>query len=336
MAGETKTDVNASEEVTGEALLQTQFEFEDNITDDHHAGIGSSADDNESHQLDIDDYDEVIANADAHAEGEASGETETTGEAADDAGESTEDGEAKIPKSRLDKVISERNTEREERAKDRAEWARREAYFEGRLQALESRTMKPTEAAAPAVSPFDKLLEGEPQEIIDALQENPAEFFTNLRESAEAKAAANIAAHNEEKQYYDNLRKGLDAFAADHDGFMDNIEQMHGVMSKNPIHNLVSAFAYEVEIPAMKAAHEKALSKATGDLNAARAEGIKIGRAEALKDFQSKGAAATLDGSQSVEGARLSLQPELDDTEKSGGLRSILTKNLLNRRAGKG
>ena len=205
MAGETKTDVNASEEVTGEALLQT--EFEDNVTDDHHAGIGSSADDNESHQLDIDDYDEVIANADAHAEGEASGETETTDEAADAASESTEEEEANIPKSRLDKVISERNTEREERAKDKAEWARKEAYFEGRLQALESGTTKPAEDVTPVVSPFDQVLEGEPQQILDALQANPAEFFSNLKESAEAKAQANIAAQNEEKQYYDNLNE---------------------------------------------------------------------------------------------------------------------------------
>jgi flagellar biosynthesis/type III secretory pathway protein FliH len=333
---EEKKDVNTGEEeeLTGAELLQT--EFEDNVTDDHHAGIGSSADDNESHQLDIDDYDEVIENADKHAEGEASGETETTDDPAKDAeGESTEGDEAKIPKERLDEVILERNTEREERATDKAEWAKKEAYFEGRLQALES-GKQTTEEVAEVVSPFDQILEGEPQQIIDALQANPAEFFTNLRESAEAKAAKSITAANEEKQYYDNLRTGLDKFGADHEGFMDNIEQMHGVMGKNPIHNLVSAFAYEIEIPALKSAHEKALATATGDLEAAKAEGVKIGKAEALKDFQSKGAAATLDGSQSVEGAKVTPQPELEDTEKSGGIRAILTKNLLTRRAGKG
>ena len=333
MAEETK-DVNTDEvEPTGVELLQT--EFEDNVTDDHHAGIGSSADENESHQLDIDDYDEVIANADAHAEEEASGETETTDEPAAEASESTEDGEAKVPIDRLNKVIDERNTEREERAKDRAEWAKREAYFEGRLQTLEA-GKKPAEEVTEIVSPFDQVLEGEPQQILDALQANPAEFFSNLKASAEAKAQKNITAQNEEKQYYDNLRNGLDAFGAEHDSFIENIEMLHGVMGKNPIHNLVSAFAYEVEIPAMQAAHTEALTKATGDLEAAKAEGVKIGKAEALKDFQSKGAAATLDGSQSVEGANMSPQPELEDTKKSGGIRAILTKNLLNRRAGKG
>lgn len=332
MAEETK-DVKTADEPTGAELLQT--EFEDNVTDDHHAGIGASADDNESHQLDIDDYDEVIANADAHAEGEASGETVKTDDTTDDASKSTEEEEAKIPKERLDKVILERNTEREGRAKDKADWARKEAYFEGRLQAIEAGS-KPAEDAAEVVSPFDQMLEGEPQTIIDALQANPAEFFSSLRESAEAKAAKNISAANEEKEYYAGLKRGLDAFGAEHDGFMDKVEEMHGVMSTNPIHNLVSAFAYEVQIPAMKADHEAALTKATGDLEAAKAEGIKIGKAEALKDFTSKGAAATLDGSQSADGAKVSPQPELEDTEKSGGLRAILTKDLLTRRAGKG
>jgi hypothetical protein len=329
MAEET-TDVNAGDE----EVIDT--DYVDNVTDDHDAGIGASADDNESHQLDIDDYDEVIANADKHAEGETSGETETTDDSAAEASESTEEGEAKIPKERLDEVITERNTEREERAKDKAEWAKKEAYFEGRLQALEQPGTTSTEEVAEVVSPFDKILEGEPQEIIDALQSNPAEFFTNMKEAAESKAQANITAANEEKQYYANLRSGLDEFAAGHDGFMDVIEQMHGVMGKNPIHNLVSAFAYEVEIPALKTAHEEALAKATGDLEEAKAEGVKIGKAEALKDFQAKGASAVLDGSQSVEGAKVSPNPELENTEKSGGIRAILTKHLLTRRAGTG
>jgi hypothetical protein len=336
MAEET-TDVNASGEPTGEEVLQT--DFSDNITDDHHAGIGASADDNESHQLDIDDYDEIIANADAHAEGDPLGEAKTTDDPKEEDGKSTDDDEeeeAKIPKSRLDEVIAERNTEREARAKDKADWAKEKAFFEGRLQALEQAGTKPAEEVIPEVSPFDQVLEGEPQQILDALQANPAEFFSNLKASAEAKAQANIQAQNEEKAYYDNLRNGLDAFAAEHDGFMENIEQMHGVMGKNPIHNLVSAFAYEVEIPAMKAEHEKALTEAKGDLEAAKAEGIKLGKAEALKEFQAKGAAATLDGSQSVDGGKVSPQPELEDTAKSGGIRAILTKNLLNRRAGKG
>jgi hypothetical protein len=108
------------------------------------------------------------------------------------------------------------------------------------------------------------------------------------------------------------------------------------VVDSSPIHNLISAFAYEVEIPAMVAAHTEALTKATGDLVAAKAEGVKLGKAEALKDFQAKGASAVLDGSQSVEGAKVSPQPELEDTKKSGGIRAILTKHIVDRRAGKG
>jgi hypothetical protein len=323
---EETTDVNAGEE-----------EVVDNVTDDHHAGIGASADENESHQLDIDDYDEVIENADKFADGETLGEAETTDDPeAEESSESTdEDEEAKIPKSRLDEVITERNTEREERATDRDTWSREKGVLEGRLQALE-RTATPEDTAEPAISPFDQVMQGEPQEIIDALQANPKEFFGNLKASAEATAQAKITADTEERTYYESLRSGLDSFADSHDGFRDNVQAMSGIVDNNPIHNLVSAFAYEVEIPALKASHEEAITKATGDLEAAKAEGVKLGKAEALKDFQAKGSAAVLDGSQSVEGAKVSPQPELEDTEKSGGIRAILTKNLLNRRAGKG
>jgi hypothetical protein len=323
---EETTDVKAGEE-----------EVIDNVTDDHHAGIGASADENESHQLDIDDYDEVIANADAHADGETLGEAETTDEPAEEeSSESTEDKEeAKIPKERLDKVITERNTEREERAEDKATWARERGVLEGRLQALE-RTAIPETELEPVVSPFDKMMDGEPQEIIDALQSNPAEFFQNLKASAEADAQAKIEAKTEEKAYYDRLRTGLDSFADKHDGFRESVNAMGAIVDNDPTHNLISAFAYEVQIPKMIEEHKGELAKATGDLEAAKAEGVKLGKAEALKDFQAKGAAAVLDGSQSVEGAKVTPQPELEDTAKSGGIRAILTKHLNERRAGKG
>ena len=327
MSDETKTEDVNTDDVE---VIQT-----DNVTDDHDAGVGSSANELESHQLDIDDYDEVIDNADKLALGDTSGETKTTDDLDADEGKSTDDDEAKIPKSRLDEVIAERNTDREALATEKAERAKEKAFFEGRLQALEIAGKPVPEKTEPEVSPFDKILAGEPQEIIDALQANPAEFFQSLKESAEAKAQANITVQQEEKAYYDTLRNGLDKFAVDHDGFMDNLEKMGMVVDNDPIHNLVSAFAYEVEIPAMKAAHEEALVKATGDLEAAKAEGIKVGKAEALKEFTTKGSAAVLDGSQSVDGAKVN-NPELVDTEKSGGLAAILTKKLLARRAGKG
>lgn len=305
----------------------------DNVTDDHDAGIGSSADEMETHNLDIDDYDEVIENAQAHEEDDSSGGTENTDDSTDDTdGKSGKEEEARIPKSRLDEVIGQRDEKDAEIIRLKEEMARERGMFEGRLQALEAGT-KTQEEEIQTTSPFDEMLSGEPQEILDALQENPAEFFQNLKSAAETKAKADIAAAQEEQDYYDNLRSGLDAFAADHEGFMENVERMGGIVDTNPIHNLVSAFAYEVEIPALKAAHEEALAKATGDLEAAKAEGVKIGKAEALKEFRAKGGAAVLDGSQSTQGAKLSSDPELDDTEKSGGIRAILTDKLLKRRA---
>jgi hypothetical protein len=332
MSEETK-DVNTS----GEEVIETDMSLgQDNITDDHHAGVGSSADENESHQLDIDDYDKVIENANADSE-EASGETETTDESGEEevrSGKEDKGGEPRVPKSRLDEVIGERNTEREQRVADREAWARERGLLEGRLQALES-AARPTEPEA--VDPFEELLSSaEPQAIIDALQENPAEFFSNLRRSSEAKAQQNIAAQQQEQKYYDDLRNGLDAFAADHDGFMDSIERMHGIVTSNPIHNLVSAYAYEVEIPALVESHKSAIGELEGKIEAAKAEGIKVGKAEALKEFQAKGAAAVLDGSQSSQGGKTVIDPEIADTEKSGGLAKVLTDKLLKRRAASG
>lgn len=330
MSDETKGVNTDSEEV-----IETDMSGVNNVTDDHDAGIGSPADEMETHNPDIDDYDEIIANADADAE-EASGETETTGESdeAEETSGTEDEEEARIPKSRLDEVIAQRDAKDAELNELRTEIARERGIMEGRLQALENAqtTVMPEDTA----DPFEELLQGEPQEIIDALQENPAEFFTNMRKASEAKAQANIAAQREEEKYYEDLRNGLDAFAADHEGFMENVEKMHGVVNDSPIHNLVSAFAYEVEIPAMQAAHEEALAKATGDLKAAKAEGIKIGRAEAMKEFKAKGNAAVLDGSQSTQGAKTVVDPEISDTEKSGGLAKVLTDKLLKRRAASG
>lgn len=312
----------------------------DNRMDDADAGIGSPADEMETHNLDIDDYDKIIENANKSEEEEASGETEKTDESTEDDSEGSsekeeEEEKARVPKSRLDEVIGQRKQYEEDLATERAERARERAYFEGRLHALEQ-SLKPEANEEPQTSPFENLLSGEPQEILDALQENPAEFFSNLQAASHAKAQAELRAEQEEQKYYADLRQGLDAFAADHDGFMENIQKMGEVVDSNPIHNLVSAFAYEVEIPAMKKAHEEALASAKGDLEAAKAEGIKIGKAEALKEFKAKGAAAVLDGSQLTQGGKVSGDPELHDTEKSGGLRKVIIDNLLKRRAAKG
>lgn len=312
--------------------------IEDNVTHDHDAGVGSPANEMETHQLDIDDYDDIIDLANAANEDASSGETEKTvdSEATSDdksSKDEADDTDARVPKSRLDEVISQRKERDEEIIKLREELARERGAFEARLSAMDQSRRSPE---APQSNPFEEMLNGnEPQAILDAMQEDPANFFKNLQAVSNKQAAEALRQEAAEKAYYDNLSRGLDAFADEHDGFRSELNRLGEVMDRNPIHNLVSAYAYEVEIPAMKQEHDQAIAELNGKIEAAKAEGIKLGKAEALKAVQSKSQSTVLDGSQSQQGAKVSGDPALQDTEKSGGLRQILTEKVLRMRAGK-
>lgn len=306
----------------------------DNVMDDHDAGVGSSANEMETHNLDIDDYDEVIDNAMKSEGDDTLGEAETTDDSPEVEAKSSDKDEEMVPKStfkeRLDEVIGQRDEYKSSFEEERLERAR----IEGRLRALEERLESSSKTPEPqaAPNPFEELLQGDAQEILDAMTEDPAGFFRNMQEISNRQAREQLRAEEEEKSYYDNLRSGLDKFAADHDGFIENIEKMHGVVNENPIHNLVSAYAYEVEIPKLQSEIESVRNEYEEKLKAAKAEGIKVGKAEALKEVKAKGGAAVLDGSSSSQGGRVSGDPELEDTNKSGGLLKTLTDQLKRRR----
>jgi hypothetical protein len=320
----------------------SEDEVIDNRMDDADAGIGSPADEMETHNLDIDDYDEILE-AIEKDEDESSGDSEKTDDSTstDEGSSEDEDSEGddgddppRIPKSRFDEVNTQKNEYKDQLETERIERAR----LEGRLNALETQlAVHGKEATEETVTnPFEELLGGEPQEILDALQEDPAKFFKQMRDASDEQARKKLAIETSEKAAQDALFAGLDKFAEEHDGFTDELHRLERVMTQDPIHNLVSAYAYEVEIPALKTQLEEATKDVDARIEAARAEGIKQGKVEAVKAIRAKSAAGVLDGSASTQGGKPSVDPDLDDTEKGGGLRQILTDKLLRRREAAG
>jgi hypothetical protein len=314
---------------------------EDRVTDDHDAGLGTSAEDMETHNPDIDEYDRVINDMDASdgEEDDSSGGTENTDDSdtsdADASGadeDKDDDKDApRIPRSRLNEVIErEKAAEKAHHAKE-LEWARKEAIFEGRLAALE----KPAEEAAPVVDPMDEILKGEPQAILDAFTEDPAAFIRMVQSQARTETATSIQQQREEEAYQQALNSGLQKFGEDHEDFMPNAERLVEVVEKNPLHNIISAYAYEIEIPLLKSQIEEATKGVEDKVAEAKAAGIVEGKKAAIKEIQAKGNASVLDGSaanQSGGKANVGLETGGDNTS----LREQLTKELLAKRAASG
>lgn len=320
---------------------------EDNIMDDHDAGLGPSAKDMETHNPDIADYDDVIATMDAADDDkvDSSGgtvKTDDTGDSdADASGADKDDGKGKdddkdeprIPRSRLNEVIErEREAAKAHHAKE-LEWARKEAIFEGRLAALE----KPVADVAPVVDPLDEILKGEPQAVLDRFTEDPAGFIRMVQNQAKAEAALSIQQKREQETYQSALNTGLDEFGKERADFLPNAQRLVGIMKSNPIHNVISAYAYEIEIPALKAQLDEATKGMEDKIAAAKAEGIAEGKKEAIKEIRAKGSATVLDGSSAKQsGGRANAGQHLETGGDPTKLREQITKELLAKRAATG
>jgi len=316
----------------------------DNVTDDHDAGLGSSAEDLETHNPDMADFDKVINDMDAadDEKDDSSGGTVNT----DDSGTSDVDAsgadedkdkkdddkdEAKIPRARLNEVIDREKATVAAHHEKELEWARKEAIFEGRLAALE----KPAEAAAPVADPLDDILKGEPQEVLDAFTSDPTGFIRMVQSQARQETTNSIQVQREEEAYQQALNTGLSKFGQDHEDFMPNAERLMGIVNDNPLHNIISAYYEEIAMPLLTSQIEDATKGVEDKVAAAKAEGITEGKKLAIKEIQAKGNATVLDGSaasQSGGKANAGLETGGDGTT----LREQLTKELLAKRAATG
>jgi len=330
MTDQANDDVNAGEEVI------------DNVTDDHDAGLGTSAEDMETHNPDIADYDKAIADMDAEEDDteDTSGGTLKTDESdgtadASDAEDKDKDDkeEARIPRSRLNEVLDREKEAAKTHHEKELDWARKEAIFEGRLAALE----KPAEEKAVEPDPFDQVLEGEPQAILDAFTEDPAGFIRQIQSQARAATAAEIHEKRESERYDAALQTSLNQFTADHEDFMPNADKLVKVMDENPIHNVISAYYEEIAIPSLTSQLDEATKGVEDKVAAAKAEGVAEGKKLAIKEIQAKGGAQVLDGSSASQSggkanAGAGLETGGDDTK----LREKLTAQLEKSRQAQG
>jgi len=315
----------------------------DNVTDDHNAGLGTSAEDMETHNPDIADYDKAIADMDADDDepDDSSGGTIKTDDSGDmaDASDADEDkdkddkDEPRIPRSRLNEVIEREKEAAASHHEKEIEWARKEAIFEGRLAALE----RPLEEKAPVVDPFDKILAGEPQAILDAFTEDPAGFVRQIKTQAKVESAAEISEQRENERYDDALQASLNKFTADHEDFMPNAEKLVKAMDESPIHNVISAYYEEIAIPLLTSQLEEATQGVEDKVSAAKAEGIAEGKKLAIKEIQAKSGAAVLDGSSaSQSGGKANAGADLQTGGDGTKLREKLTAQLEKSRQAQG
>ncbi len=304
---------------------------EDRTTEDHQAGIGPSADELESHNLDIEDFDEAVKEIDGFDEEaeETPGVATTTDESGSEDEGSSEEEEGKetpadVPYDRFKEVNDLKNQQAVDIAR-----------LEGRLEAMQQAALAaPVQESVQEVVPLplDDILGQEHQVVLDAFQENPADFLTKLQERSTAIALQHVAAQQEEEKSYQAMSQSLEAFATDHEDFMPNMDKIVGAMQSDPKQNAISAYYEMFTIPGLIATHETQVKDLETKLTTAKEEGIEEGRKKAIAEIRAKGGAATLDGSQSTQGGVVTPDPELTDTAKSGGLRKIITERLKRKR----
>jgi hypothetical protein len=318
---------------------------EDRVTDDHDAGLGSSAEDMETHNPDIADFDKVISEMDAQdddADDSSGGTINTDDSGADDAAASDADDkddkkddkdEANIPRTRLNEVIEREKLTIASHHERELEWTRKEAILEGRLAALE----KPVAEVASEPDPLDTILAGEPQQVLDAFTSDPTGFVNMIKAATRAETTIDINTKREDERYQANLTTELDKFKAERDDFMSSAPKLMEIMDSNPIHNAISAYAYEIEIPALAAKLETATKDMDTKIADAKAEGIVEGKKLAIKEIQVKGSASVLDGSSaSQSGAKANAGAHLETGGDGTKLREKLTAELLAKRAAAG
>lgn len=332
---------------------------EDRVTADHDAGLGSSAEEMETHNPDIEDYDEILKRMEAEDddegdgdEDEASGGTKITDESKVDddggsgddegSGEDTGDGdgeEPKIPRSRLNEVIGQRDEFENSLHQKEVQWAAERAALEARLEIIEKST-----AAEPKKDPLSEILSGEPQSVLDNFSENPAAFVNLIRQDVArlvdegiSKASTTQSQARQEEEYQKILSAGLDEFSEAHPEFISRLNDLVSYSHKNPIHNPISAYAYEVEIPALKSELEKATKDVETRIEAAKKEGMKLGKERVIKEIRAKGASSVLDGSQSVtDSGKANAGSDLETGGDPRKLREMLVAKLKQKRAAMG
>jgi len=304
-------------------------DVKDHVMEDHDAGIGTSAEELETHNPDEGDFaaSEVTLKTDGSEAGTAVDKEKESAQA---------DDKGPVPYDRFQEVINERNGLKDQFTKAQDEWGKRFELMERNIATMErflpkqeERRVEPKETKLPLDDVFGNK---DPQTVLDALQADPIGFLQQFESRVEMKTQRNISTQREERDAVETIKGRLTKFADENQDFIPNLENIKQIISKDPAHNALSAYAYTYHIPRLQKELEDAKAVAKTGMDEAIKQAEARGRAAAIKEIRAKSSAAVLDGGTGSDGGRV-VNPELQETSKKGGLRAILAQKLSARRA---
>jgi len=301
--------------------------------DDADAGVGPSIDDQGTHDLDLDDYDHLTE------EDDSADEPLKTEDAVDEEGDLTSDepdadDEEEVPPfhehPRWQQMLTERDElkkEVEEKGGTIEDQAKAIQQYDRYLQAATAFQQPAPAQPDPGLEklPFDEVLSMSDTEIYDEFRNDPKGFLRNFGARTKAEAMQEFRQEAAYQAQESAVAQGLESFAEENPDFINMVEtgEIAMYIERNPIHNAISAY------------HSLKSSSNQGQDESAREETEKQiredERKKTLASIQAKQSATVLDGSSGTgpqAGASTAIEPELSDTQKHGGKRSVLTERL--------
>ena len=295
---------------------------------DADAGIGPSADELETHNPDLDDYDDLDGLDDDDSSAETL-KTDKGQEEPQDKGQEPGEGKAEEEPPfhehpRWQEMLAKQRELEERLAERERQWEEERRLYLSRLEGKE----EPDEPRAP----FDDVLKMDPDQILDALQEDPQGFIKGLVDRSKYEAVQELEQKSRMEAQEAAIRRGLETFAKAHEDFMPLVAsgEIEGFIAENPHHNAISAYYAITE--------SKRSENTAKEMEQRIKEAEKKAREAALKEIQAKGSATVLDGSSSsgVPPQEGGLPPDLAEPEKHGGLRSVIARHLAQYRERRG
>lgn len=299
---------------------------------DHDAGV-SSVPDEDTHQLDIDDYqpDDLEPSDDSLKAEDAEGELI-------DVEPKAEDQPPFHEHPRWQEMLKERDglqeqlttlTEGQQTRLDSLEQRlnQQQQYYEGELARWR---VPPEQKREPVRDPFADIMTKPESEIVEQFQEDPRGFLTTFGESITRQVMGQVETRNQELDQDRALQTGLQQFATTNEDFMPMVEsgRVAQFIQMNPYHNAISAY-HELK------GHDAAAT-ADSDKERLEKEIRDDERKKTLASIRAKQGAEVLDGSHSAtpaSGAGTAVEPELQETGKHGGKRNVITSRLQRLRA---
>ena len=179
--------------------------------------------------------------------------------------------------------------------------------------------LSPKESGEP--SALSKLADMDDEEIRDQLDEKPKEFLMELINATRADTISRIEGMSQAKTVESAIDRTFDDYSKENETFagMWQSGKIKRYMDEHPGHNAMSAHQVLTRESREKALIEK-ITKET--------------EARLTKQFRAKGHAKTLSSGPSGAASRGGdeIAPELKDTKKFGGVVSVITQRLKDRR----